>query len=338
VTRSVVRKTRQWHSQRQRGASKPPKPLSEEAVGKQVEDVPVIPPLLDRQLSDGGRQLLRDQLTQAPILGIGGGSLLDMPKTFDPAAEPTRVVSCSSADAQRQSIRKPPLSMIAEQGSKSLFKLFISKLAKRHPPVGSPKFRAVLDQTDGHGWCPVIEAARFGHHEILGRLLELGANGQVAEGSGWTAMDWAAQYGHHECIRVLFWHLGPDHVRTHKGIGKALALTAAKGFHLCVRELRIHVEFVKDDLREATREASRWGNLTHNVREELDRPGTEYHGLRETLNREMRWRGRKWLVFAHHRHRRAFLEAHMRGSKAQVIADLSSLPPYLLRLVARFLV
>ena len=68
----------------------------------------------------------------------------------------------------------------------------------------------------------MIEAARFGHHEILARLLSVGANGHASEGSGWTAVDWAAQYGHHECISALFWHLGAENVKTHKGIEKTL--------------------------------------------------------------------------------------------------------------------
>ena len=147
----------------------------------------------------------------------------------------------------------------------------------------------------------------------------------------------APQYGHNECIRILFWHLGPENVRTHKGIATTLALTAAKGFVDCVRELRVHIDFSLSDLAAASGEASRWGRITQ-VRSELDRPAEEYLGRREALHREWRWRERKWLLFVHHRHYVAFIQARMRGSRAQAVPDMSSLPPYLLRLVARFLV
>lgn len=185
--------------------------------------------------------------------------------------------------------------------------------------------------------CAVIEAARFGHHEILGRLLSLGANGHASEGSGWTAMDWAAQYGHHECISVLFWHLGPENVTTHKGIEKTLALTAAKGFLPCVRVLRINVDFRREALEAALSEARRWGK-TSIVEPELTRPGDEYLGEREAFSRERRWRERRWLALVHHRHRLAFLEARARGSRAQVVPDMSSLTPRVLRMVGHFLV
>jgi len=183
----------------------------------------------------------------------------------------------------------------------------------------------------------VIEAARFGHHEILARLLTVGANGHASEGSGWTAVDWAAQYGHHECISALFWHLGAENVKTHKGIEKTLALTAAKGFVPCIKVLRVHVDFSQEALDAATREASRWGKANR-VEFELNRPSEDYLREREVLHRERRWRERRWLALVYHRHRLAFLEARGRGSRAQAVPDMSSVTPSTLRMVGRFLV
>jgi hypothetical protein len=214
VTRSVVRRTRDWHQTRQqrREMSRSQPPATSKAEKEEEKLLPGIPKLMGRQLSDGGRQILRDQLSRC----VGGPTFTTLhhfhlgtvcpttttrphhatippyqrwyipPRRFpspavffqnsdhyfdadaqaalEPPAQPSRATALSSSgatgisssDAENQE-QKPPLSVICEKGSKSLFKLFIAKLAKRHPPIGSPSFRAVLDRTDGHGWVSANE-------------------------------------------------------------------------------------------------------------------------------------------------------------------------------------
>jgi len=168
VTRSVVRRTRDWHQTRQqrREMSRSQPPATSKAEKEEEKLLPGIPKLMGRQLSDGGRQILRDQLSSPAVFFQNSDHYFDADAqaALEPPAQPSRATALSSSgatgisssDAENQE-QKPPLSVICEKGSKSLFKLFIAKLAKRHPPIGSPSFRAVLDRTDGHGWVSANE-------------------------------------------------------------------------------------------------------------------------------------------------------------------------------------
>ena len=66
------------------------------------------------------------------------------------------------------------------------------------------------------------------------------------------------RYGHAECIEVLFDHVDPQHVLTHKGCGETLRLTAAKGFVECVSALRVNVQFTRTELAEAKATTRAW--------------------------------------------------------------------------------
>ena len=72
VTRSVVRRTRDWHQTRQerRERSRSQPPMAPGAGQGDDYVLPETPTLLGRQLSDGGRQILRDQLSRCLRAGV----------------------------------------------------------------------------------------------------------------------------------------------------------------------------------------------------------------------------------------------------------------------------
>jgi ankyrin repeat protein len=56
---------------------------------------------------------------------------------------------------------------------------------------------------DEHGNTPLIEAARFGHDEVVTALLIAKADAKVKNDEGKTALMLAAEGGHDETVRVL---------------------------------------------------------------------------------------------------------------------------------------
>jgi ankyrin repeat protein len=56
---------------------------------------------------------------------------------------------------------------------------------------------------DEHGNTPLIEAARFGHDEVVTALVIAKADMKAEKGDGKTALMLAAEGGHDETVRVL---------------------------------------------------------------------------------------------------------------------------------------
>jgi ankyrin repeat protein len=77
--------------------------------------------------------------------------------------------------------------------------------------VGSPDtVRAVLNSPnvdvnaiDEHGNSPLIEAARFGHDQVVTALLLAHADPYIKNDEGKTALMLAAEGGHDETVKVL---------------------------------------------------------------------------------------------------------------------------------------
>ena len=86
VTRSVVRRTRDWHQTRQqrREMSRSQPPATSKAEKEEEKLLPGIPKLMGRQLSDGGRQILRDQLSRC----VGGPTFTTLHHFHLPSARP----------------------------------------------------------------------------------------------------------------------------------------------------------------------------------------------------------------------------------------------------------
>ena len=63
------------------------------------------------------------------------------------------------------------------------------------------------NQLDERGWSPMIAAARFGHTEIVKKLLDVGAAPDLlSRGDGWTPLLMAARYGHTDIVKLLLEH------------------------------------------------------------------------------------------------------------------------------------
>ena len=60
-----------------------------------------------------------------------------------------------------------------------------------------------VNGVDDHGNTPLIEAARFGHDDVVTALLIAKADVKVKNKEGKTALILAAENGHDECVRVL---------------------------------------------------------------------------------------------------------------------------------------
>lgn len=60
-----------------------------------------------------------------------------------------------------------------------------------------------VNGVDEHGNTPLIEAARFGHDEVVTALLIAKADMNVKNGEGKTALMLAAEGGHDETVRAL---------------------------------------------------------------------------------------------------------------------------------------
>lgn len=60
-----------------------------------------------------------------------------------------------------------------------------------------------VNGVDEHGNTPLIEAARFGHDEVVTALLIAKADPRVKNNEGKTALMLAAEGGHDETVRVL---------------------------------------------------------------------------------------------------------------------------------------
>jgi ankyrin repeat protein len=60
-----------------------------------------------------------------------------------------------------------------------------------------------VNAVDEHGNTPLIEAARFGHDEVVTALLIAKANVNARNDEGKTALMLAAEGGHDETVRVL---------------------------------------------------------------------------------------------------------------------------------------
>ena len=60
-----------------------------------------------------------------------------------------------------------------------------------------------VNARDEHGNTPLIEAARFGHDEVVAALLTAKADVKAKNDEGKTALMLAAEGGHDETVRVL---------------------------------------------------------------------------------------------------------------------------------------
>ena len=60
-----------------------------------------------------------------------------------------------------------------------------------------------INGVDEHGNTPLIEAARFGHNDVVTVLLTARADTKVKNDEGKTALMLAAEGGHDETVRVL---------------------------------------------------------------------------------------------------------------------------------------
>ena len=60
-----------------------------------------------------------------------------------------------------------------------------------------------VNGVDEHGNTPLIEAARFGHNDVVTALLTARADTKVKNNDGKTALMLAAEGGHDETVRVL---------------------------------------------------------------------------------------------------------------------------------------
>jgi ankyrin repeat protein len=60
-----------------------------------------------------------------------------------------------------------------------------------------------VNGTDEHGNTPLIEAARFGHDEVVTALLIAKADVETKNNEGKTALMLAAEGGHDEVVRML---------------------------------------------------------------------------------------------------------------------------------------
>ena len=60
-----------------------------------------------------------------------------------------------------------------------------------------------VNAVDEHGNTPLIEAARFGHDDVVAALLAAKANINARNDQGKTALMLAAEAGHDETVRVL---------------------------------------------------------------------------------------------------------------------------------------
>lgn len=60
-----------------------------------------------------------------------------------------------------------------------------------------------VNGVDDHGNTPLIEAARFGHDEVVTALLLAKADVKTRNNEGKTALTLAAEGGHDETVRVL---------------------------------------------------------------------------------------------------------------------------------------
>jgi uncharacterized protein len=67
--------------------------------------------------------------------------------------------------------------------------------------LGSPNVD--VNGIDEHGNTPLIEAARFGHDEVVTALLIAKADVKMKNGEGKTALMLAAEGGHDETVRIL---------------------------------------------------------------------------------------------------------------------------------------
>ena len=60
-----------------------------------------------------------------------------------------------------------------------------------------------VDGVDEHGNTPLIQAARFGHDDVVNALLIARANTRLRNDEGKTALMLAAEGGHDETVRLL---------------------------------------------------------------------------------------------------------------------------------------
>lgn len=78
------------------------------------------------------------------------------------------------------------------------------------------------------GWNPLIYASAYGYDNLVGELLQLGANVHHVENEMWSPLHFAAANGHDEIIRKLV-AAGADLYAVTQGGQTAVALAEAEG-------------------------------------------------------------------------------------------------------------
>jgi ankyrin repeat protein len=79
-----------------------------------------------------------------------------------------------------------------------------------------------MSLSDGYGITPLMEAAVGGHVDVLGKLLEAGAQAGVANAFGLTALTLGARYGRVEVVKALL-----DWARQHGDTVSAWAFSSS---------------------------------------------------------------------------------------------------------------
>jgi ankyrin repeat protein len=101
------------------------------------------------------------------------------------------IVGCSVAKRATRSSETDALLRAASAGNADTVRAL----------VASPNVD--VNGIDEHGNTPLIEAARFGHDEVVTALLMAKADAKAKNDEGKTALMLAAEGGHDETVRVL---------------------------------------------------------------------------------------------------------------------------------------
>lgn len=76
---------------------------------------------------------------------------------------------------------------------------------------------ASLDEKCKHGYTPLINCARYGHHEMAEILLDKGADHKKHDTGRWTPLHWAALNGHVKIVECLIRHGADIHATSNEG-------------------------------------------------------------------------------------------------------------------------
>ena len=101
------------------------------------------------------------------------------------------IVGCSAAKRATRSSETDALLRAASAGNADTVRTLLAS-----PNVD-------VNGVDDHGSTPLIQAARFGHDEVVTALLIAKADMKLKNDEGKTALMLAAEGGHEETVRVL---------------------------------------------------------------------------------------------------------------------------------------